>query len=69
MAPRIFSLGTAGSELFSFITPLLYPLHPLNRVARDSLFCITTRHGLDGPVIESRWWLTFPRFFQTDLRA
>ena len=29
-------------------------------VGRDSSVGIATRHGLDGPGIESRWWRDFP---------
>jgi hypothetical protein len=29
-------------------------------VDRDSAVCITTRYGLDGPGIESRWGRDFP---------
>ena len=64
MAPRILRLGTAGSELSAALSHCFtLCTHCIGRLG------VATRLGLDGPGIESRWWLTFPGSFQTDLRA
>ena len=36
-------------------------------MGRDSSVGITTRYGLDGPGIESRWGRDFPHLFSTVL--
>jgi len=40
---------------------LHYATHTSPNMGQDSVIGITTRYGLDGPGIESRWGRDFPR--------
>jgi hypothetical protein len=49
------SLGYSGRRKVSFRFLNIYSRHPVNRVNRASSVGTETRHGLNGPGIESRW--------------